>query len=154
MNDYEMLRKALVMAYHAHSGQKAKDKELPEYIFHPVTVALQCTTAEEKTAALLHDVIEDTDVTADDLRRQGFGEDIITAVELLSCPYEHPSPEQYLSYVAEIGKNPSARAVKIADLTNNLDASRLPDPEMMSYKRENYYLPALALLKEKKTAGD
>ena len=51
----------------------------------------------------------------------------------------------------------NTRAVKeskIADLTNNLDASRLPDPEMMSYKRENYYLPALALLKEKKTAGD
>ena len=68
MNDYKMLRKALVLAYHAHKGQKAKDRELPEYIFHPVTVALQCTTAKEKTAALLHDVIEDTDITAEDLQ--------------------------------------------------------------------------------------
>ena len=149
MNDYEILRKALVLAYHAHKGQKAKDPELPEYIFHPVTVALQCTTAKEKTAALLHDVIEDTDVTADDLRKEGFSEDVVAAVELLSCPYDHPDAAQYLAYVSEISNNPIARAVKIADLTNNLDDSRLPDPEMMRNKRENYYLPALRLLTEK-----
>ena len=74
--------KALLIATKAHEGQKSKNGE--DYILHPITVSIYCITERGKIAALLHDVVEDTDVTLEDLRREGFGEDILNAVDCVS----------------------------------------------------------------------
>ena len=146
MTDYELIVTALKIAREAHGAQKQKNGD--EYVYHPITVALQCNSLKARIAGLLHDTIEDTFVTEDYLREQGIPEDILEAVSLLTCPINHPDPQQYLSYVSRLKDNPIAREVKIADLRNNLDVSRLPDPGAMEYKHRHYYIPALKMLTE------
>lgn len=151
MTDYELIDLALKIARAAHKEQRQKDGDA--YIYHPIMVALQCNNFKARVAGLLHDTIEDTDVTEEYLREKGIPEDILEAVLLLTDPYQYPSPEQYLEYVAKIKENPIAREVKLADLRNNMDVSRLPDPNMMALKREHYYKPALKLLTEDEKAS-
>ena len=81
MTDYEMIKTALSIAREAHKGQK--DKAGEDYIFHPVTVALLCDGAKAKAVALLHDTIEDTDVTYEEIK-EALGEEIADAVKLLT----------------------------------------------------------------------
>ena len=115
----EMTIRALNIAERAHHGQY--DKSGAAYILHPITVASMCDTEDETTVALLHDVIEDTAVTAQDLRDAGFPERIVGAVEALT----HADGEEYMEYVGRVCECPLARAVKMRDLRHNMDLSRL-----------------------------
>jgi (p)ppGpp synthase/HD superfamily hydrolase len=100
-------------------------------------------TPEEKTVGYLHDTVEDTDVTVEEIRAV-FGDEIADAVALMT----HTDGVPYMDYVKEIGKNPLARKVKLADLTHNMDISRIPDPTQKDYNRiEKKYKPAYECLK-------
>ena len=125
------VEKALKIATQAHKGQK--DKAGKEYIYHPITVAANVETDEEKIVALLHDVIEDTKITLDDLKCYGVGENELTAIELLT----KTDDEDY---------NRLARNVKIADLRHNSDLTRLKVITDKDKKRVEKYKKALTYL--------
>lgn len=116
----DLIRKALNIAIKAHKG--AVDKGGVEYIYHPITVALKCTTDDEKIVALLHDVVEDTPMTFDDLREAGFPEYIIEALDAITRrkPQEQTGDGRW-EYIKRCKANPIARVVKIADLEHNSD---------------------------------
>ena len=109
---------AMKIAYRAHHGQF--DKSGIPYIFHPIHLAEQMPDELTTCVALLHDIVEDTDLTLDDLKAL-FPEAVTDAVALMTHNPEVPYPE----YVLAIKDNPIARVVKIADLTHNSDATRL-----------------------------
>lgn len=139
-NMTEKEKLAYEIAYKAHLGQV--DKTGKEYINHPLTVASYCKTEDERIVALLHDVVEDTDVTIEYLSKY-FDEHIIEALKLLT----HTSDIAYMDYVAKIKGNNLAKNVKIADLTHNMDLSRFENPSKRDYERvENKYKPAIELL--------
>lgn len=141
-----LTNKAIRIAYRAHHG--ALDTSGIPYILHPVHLAEQMTDEYTTIAALLHDVVEDTYVTIEDLRSEGFPEEVLDAIRLLT----HEDGVPYLDYVAAIKNNPIAKAVKLADLRHNMDQTRfsgseqlMPSEEKMEYYRKKYE-PALALL--------
>src|SRR5262245_60885800 len=107
------LEKALQIAAKAHEGQK--DKEGLPYILHALRVMLGVTGAEAQCVAVLHDVLEDTAVTADDLRQAGFNEVVVAAVLCVT----HRREESYAEYVVRCKSNALARQVKLADLHDN-----------------------------------
>ena len=119
MNWKELYDGALQIAIQAHRGQK--DKSSRDYVMHPIRVAEHCKNPKAKIVALLHDTIEDTEVTVDYLREQGFPEEIISGV--LSVTKREG--EDYESFVARAAENPIGREVKIADLEDNMDIRRL-----------------------------
>lgn len=138
-DEYKSLKMALDLARRKHEGQK--DKAGDDYIFHPVTVALQCKTTEAKTAALLHDVLEDTDTSIEELESLGFGWQIIEALSLLNHD-ENKTYEEYIKHIKE-SDNRIAIEVKLADLTNNMDTERLggrKPPKYELYKWAYDYL--------------
>lgn len=112
--------KAMKIAYTAHAGQV--DKAGAPYIFHPYRVAESMPDEISTCAALLHDVVEDTDVTLDELRAE-FPEEVIRAIRLLT----RSKGEEYFRYIERIksSENAVARRVKLADLRDNCDLSRL-----------------------------
>lgn len=132
----ELTRKATNIAYKAHEGQL--DRSGIPYIFHPYHVAEQMKDELTCCAALLHDVIEDTDLTADDLRSGGIPESVIEVVLLLT----HDDGTDYFDYVRRLAPNPYARAVKLADLAHNSDPTRMNDtsesPEKISERMKKY----------------
>lgn len=136
----EKVNKALWIAYEAHAGQL--DQAGYPYFLHPYHLAEQMSDEDSTVVALLHDVIEDTSVTLDDLRREGFAENVIEALSLLT----HVKGVPYLEYVARIRENPLARRVKIADLRHNCDVTRGADTPYFKKKREECYYPALKML--------
>ena len=141
MTGTEMVAAAKLIAKLAHKGQK--DKAGMDYFTHPEAVAAMLDTPEGKVVGYLHDTVEDTDVTVDEIRNI-FGDRIADAVALMT----HAEGMPYMDYVKEIGKNPLARRVKLADLTHNMDISRIPDPTQKDYDRiENKYKPAYEYLK-------
>ena len=125
-----------------HHGQR--DKVGAAYFQHPMRVAMKCEKDEEKIVALLHDTIEDTDVTPDWLLAQGFSMDIVKAVLSVT---RNPG-EDYQEFVERAKKNPIGRMVKIHDLEDNLNVLRLKEvtPEMA--ERLTKYLKALEYLKK------
>lgn len=135
-----MTRKAMTVAYNAHHG--AQDKANVPYIFHPMHLAEQMKDELTATVALLHDVVEDTNVTLHDLRKEGFPESVLTAVSLLT----HDESVPYLDYVRRLALNPAARAVKLADLAHNSDVTRVDKvtPEDMEHLER--YRAAFAIL--------
>ncbi len=141
-NMTEKERLAYEIASVAHKGQV--DKAGKEYINHPLTVASYCNSEDERIVALLHDVVEDTNVTLEELSKI-FDSNIIEALRLLT----HRDDEPYLEYVEKIKENKLAKAVKIADLTHNMDLSRFKNPTKWDYERvENKYKPAMEILKK------
>ena len=138
----EMTNKAMVLAYEAHQGQY--DKSGLPYVFHPFHLAEQMETEEAVTAALLHDVVEDTDYTLEDLRSMGFPDTVTDALALLT----HDPSVPYMEYVARLKNNPIARSVKLADLTHNSDLSRLPVVTDKDLERVEKYRKAIKLLKQ------
>lgn len=112
------IEKALQIAAKAHEGQV--DKEGLAYILHPLRVMNSVEGDEAKIVAMLHDVIEDTAVTEDDLRREGFGEPVIAAVRCVT----HGQGEPYADYVVRCKGDDVARRVKLADLEDNSRLSR------------------------------
>ncbi len=138
------INKALKLVFEAHAGQF--DKSGLPYVLHPIVVASQMTDITSTAVALLHDVIEDTKYTADDLLALGFSKEVVDAVVLLT----HSSDEPYMDYINRIKQNPVARAVKLADLKHNSDTSRFDGevPPSVLNKIKNCYEPARKLLEE------
>lgn len=133
-------KKALRLCFEAHKGQV--DKSGMPYVFHPFHLAEQMKDENSTVVALLHDVVEDTNLTFDDLRAFGFENDIMEALMLLT----HEDDIPYLTYVAAIKRNPIARAVKLADLQHNSDLSRLDIVDEKALNRKAKYTEAILLL--------
>ena len=136
----DQTRKAMQIAYRAHHGQT--DKSGVPYLYHPIHLAEQMNDEVTVTAALLHDVLEDSPMTAAELRAEGISPQAVDAVVLLTRPAEMP----YLDYVERIRSNPIARAVKCADLRHNCDPSRLPNPPEGWREKRDLYRKALEIL--------
>ena len=137
----ELLEKALRIAVEAHVGQV--DKSGKPYIFHPLRVCCRCFTDEEKMVALLHDTIEDTEITAEDLLSEGFPPYIVEAILSIS----RNEDETYEEFVKRTSLNPLGRAVKLHDLEDNMDISRLEQVTEKDLDRLNKYIKAYRYLK-------
>ncbi|MBR2043030.1 MAG: GTP pyrophosphokinase [Clostridia bacterium] len=131
---------ALKLCFEAHKDQL--DKSGIPYVFHPFHLAEQMTDEVTTVVALLHDVIEDTDYTFEDLTKMGFGGEIIDALRLLT----HNDDTPYLEYVARIKPNPIARAVKLADLRHNSDVTRMDTINEWYIAKTEKYREAIKLL--------
>ena len=131
---------ALKVATKAHEGQLDKAGNI--YIEHPKYVASLVKEDNEKIVALLHDTIEDTTVTFEELEQYGFDKEIIDALKLLT----HDSKVKYFDYIDKIKTNELARKVKIADLTHNSDISRIKELTQKDNERIVKYKKALEML--------
>lgn len=140
----ELTNKAIRICFDAH--RKKDDKGGIPYVFHPFHLAEQMETEEETCAALLHDVVEDTDMTFADLEEKGFPPAVLDALKLLT----HDKGVPYLQYVEALSGNRIAARVKLADLRHNSTAGRLPFIGEKEKKRMRKYLKAQAIL----TGGD
>lgn len=140
------LERAIAIAAAAHEG--ATDKGGQPYILHPLRVMLAVGSTDERIVAVLHDVVEDTAWTVDRLRREGFSETVLRALEAVT---RRPG-EDYLAFVRRAGADAVARRVKLADLADNLDCSRIPLPTARDRARLEKYRAAVALL-ENEAAG-
>lgn len=136
-----LIRTAMQIACRAHAGQT--DKAGYPYLHHPMHLAEQMTDEYAACAALLHDVMEDTDVSDQELSRV-MPEEVMEALRLLT----HDESVPYLDYVRAIKQNPIARAVKLADLKHNSDLSRLDEVTPKALERVQKYAAAMALLNE------
>ncbi len=138
------LERAIAVAARAHEGQR--DKGGSAYILHPLRVMLRVQTPDQRIVAVLHDVLEDSPTTLSDLAREGFALKILAAVLALS----RREGEAYEDFVTRIGDDPLARVVKLADLADNSDLSRIPCPgpadlaRVVRYQQASAYLQALA----------
>lgn len=134
------LDRAIQIAVSAHQGQL--DKAGRPYVLHPLRMLFQMRTERERITAVLHDVVEDSDRTLEQLRQEGFAEEILAALDCLT----QRESEEYTDYIERVRANPLATAVKIADLHDNLDASRLSELQDRDVARLRKYLRTLALL--------
>lgn len=139
----ELTKKAMKLCFTAHKDQL--DKSGNPYVFHPFHLAEQMTDEYTTVTALLHDVVEDTDYTFEDLREMGFPEGVLAALNLLT----HDDGAPYMEYVARLKENLIARAVKLADLRHNSDLTRLGVVDDKARRRVEKYRQAIALLEEK-----
>lgn len=132
-----ILEIAIRIAQDAHLGQS--DKAGHPYIAHPIRVMNNVNSIEEKIVAILHDVIEDTNVTTDDLRKAGIPEKLISELEVLT----HTSSIEYDEYIRHVSLFNIASIVKLADLKDNMDITRLneitdKDSERLKKYHRNY----------------
>ena len=134
-------RKAMKIAYDAHHGQL--DKSGVPYVYHPIHLAEQMKTEEECIVALLHDVVEDTDITFEQLANE-FSDTIIQALKLLT----HDDSVDYMDYVRKLKHNAIARNVKLADLHHNSDVTRLDEMSEKDKLRNKKYSEAMRILTE------
>lgn len=134
------LERALQIAVKAHAGQT--DKSGAAYIFHPIRVMARCRTDDAKIVALLHDVLEDTAVSFDDLASEGFSPSVLSALRLVT----HSPGVPYEEYVQSVSANPIATEVKLADLEDNADIRRLQEVDDKAVKRLRKYLSAYRFL--------
>ena len=135
-----MTKLALKLCFEAHKDQI--DKSGMPYVFHPFHLAEQMADENTTIVALLHDVVEDTEYTLDDLRKIGFNEDVLSAISLMT----HADDVPYMEYVAQIKTNLIAKAVKLADLKHNSDMSRLDRITQKDEERAKKYRQAIELL--------
>jgi (p)ppGpp synthase/HD superfamily hydrolase len=150
------LEDAVILAATAHKGQKDR-ADLP-YILHPLNVMLGLDPSDEKAliVAVLHDVVEDTSVTLENLCEKGYSEEIVSAVEALTKKidpnaagtgfYDEKGTEKYSHFIRRVKENPLATKVKIADLQHNADLGRLLKVEAYDLKRLDRYNRALQFL--------
>jgi (p)ppGpp synthase/HD superfamily hydrolase len=136
MKNSALLEKAIQIAVQAHAGQFDKYEE--PYILHPLRVMSRVQTEPEKIVAVLHDVIEDTAWTADQLKEAGFPS---TILEALDCVTKREG-EEYSDFVLRSASNPIALRVKIADLEDNMDLRRMPEITPGDIERLSKYLKA------------
>ncbi len=135
-------KKAMIIAYEKHKNQK--DKSGIPYIFHPIHVAEQMDDEKSTIVALLHDVIEDTNTTFDEIENLDFEKEIIDALKYLT----HDKSKNYFDYIREVAKNSLATKVKIADLKHNLDTTRLNKMFDKDKKRNEKYKKCLKYLQD------
>jgi len=134
------IEKAIEIAANAHAGKT--DKAGAPYIFHPIRVMLAVSDPLEKMVAILHDVVEDTKITLEDLKSAGFPFVVLDAVESLT----KTKGESRLAAAARALKNPIAKVVKLADVKDNMDLSRISNPSQEDFNRLEEYKQVLALL--------
>ena len=135
-----MLEIAFEIAKSAHAGQV--DKAGVDYIQHPLFVASQVDSEAEKAVALLHDVMEDSDMTAEDLLAVGLPVEVVEAAEILT----KKKGQDYQKYLEVVKANELARVVKIADLKHNSDLSRLSNITNLDNERVQKYVKAIQYL--------
>ncbi len=135
-----LTKKALNFAFRAHDGQY--DRSGVPYIFHPYQVAQQAKDEISCAAALLHDVVEDTDTTLDDLIAEGFPPRVTELVDLLT----RRENENYFDYIRRLAKDPDAVKIKLADLAHNSDTSRLDSITEADLNRLEKYKKARDIL--------
>jgi (p)ppGpp synthase/HD superfamily hydrolase len=132
----------------ATTGYKSSDNTTlwdgSPYILHPLRPMMQMHTDEERIVAILHDVVEDTEVTLNDLQEAGFGENVLEAVRLLT----HEDDLSYEDYVLRLKSNPLARKVKLADLNDNADLCKMSGNEEKDLARLKKYHHGWMLLKD------
>lgn len=138
------IENAIRLALKVHLGQK--DKAGAPYILHPLRVMLSMDTDTEMQAAVLHDAIEDGDITLDILRSEGFSEEVCSAVVSLT---KEPG-ESYDDYLNRVNKNPISRKVKMADLNDNMNLNRIKEPTQKDRERTEKYKKAQTFLIEEK----
>lgn len=136
------LEKAIAIAAAAHAGQV--DKAGQAYILHPLRVMLAMNTGAERIVAVLHDVVEDCDVSFDDLAQAGFEAEIVEALRALS---KLPG-ETKLQAAARVVQNPLATRVKLADNLDNMDLSRIKNPQAADFARLEEYKKVRTFLLE------
>lgn len=135
-----LVKKALKLCFEAHKEQT--DKGGIPYVFHPFHIAETMPNEESVLVALLHDVVEDTDYTLEDLRDEGFPPNVVEAVALLT----HDKAVPYLEYIKAIKYNPLARRVKLADLRHNSTLSRIDAADKKAMERIQKYAQAMRIL--------
>ena len=136
------IERAVEIAAKHHAGDV--DKAGAPYLFHPLRLMFAVKTPFEKMAAVLHDVVEDTPVTLDDLRDEGVHADVIDAIEALT---KRPG-ESRIEAAARAAANPIARVVKLADVTDNMDLGRIAEPTNKDFERLKEYVKVKRLLIE------
>jgi (p)ppGpp synthase/HD superfamily hydrolase len=134
------LERAIEIAARAHAGQV--DKAGQPYILHPLRLMLAVTTESERIAAVLHDVVEDTEWTLEMLRVEGFPETVLGAV----CALTKFEGESRVAAATRAAAHPVARVVKLADVSDNMDLSRIANPTEKDYARLREYEQVRALL--------
>ena len=135
-----LTKQALKLCFEAHRDQI--DKSGMPYVFHPFHLAEQMDTEESTIVALLHDIVEDTNYTLQDLKALGFPSNVIDALALMT----HDPRVPYMEYVKGISANPLATKVKLADLRHNSDLSRLDSVDEKALYRVKKYAAAIELL--------
>jgi (p)ppGpp synthase/HD superfamily hydrolase len=135
-----LLEKAILIAVKAHQGQV--DKGGHPYILHPLAVMNRVKSSDAKIIAVLHDVLEDTEMTAEDLQKEGFPQEIIDAI----CAVTRMEEETYEAFLQRIAKNALAVEVKLADIAENRNLSRIPNPTAKDKQRIKKYEQARAFL--------
>jgi (p)ppGpp synthase/HD superfamily hydrolase len=138
----KLIEKSLHIALRAYAGKT--DKAGREYILHPLRVMAKMETDLERATALLHDVIEDSDITAEDLLAEGIPSEVVEAVQSLT----KRENEEYEDFVARAKKNKIAAKVKIADIEDNIDVLRLTSLDEKDLARIKKYHSAWRFLKE------
>ena len=136
----KLTKKALQLCFEAHKNQV--DKTGLPYVFHPFHLAEQMTDEISTICALLHDVVEDTDYTFDDIREMGFPKEVVDVLRLLT----HEDGVPYMDYVEKISANPIAKQVKLADLRHNSDLTRLDVIDEKALQRNEKYKKAIEFL--------
>lgn len=132
--------KALKIALNSHAGQL--DKANQPYILHPLRLMLKFRTESEMTIAVLHDVVEDSNTSLSDLKAAGFTNEVITAVDCLT----KRENETYDNFILRSSLNELARRVKIEDLKDNLDLTRIDSIDKKDLARVEKYHKALKFL--------
>ncbi|RON13624.1 HD domain-containing protein [Pseudomonas frederiksbergensis] len=137
----QTLERAIAIAAAAHEGQL--DKGGAPYILHPLKVMLRVNTLEERIVAVLHDVVEDCGISFDDLRNEGFSETVLMAIASVTKVPD----ESYEAFVERAAQNPIGRVVKLADLEENSDLSRIAQPSWEDLERVEKYRRAMGVLR-------
>lgn len=134
------IERAIAIAAAAHEGQL--DKAGAPYVFHPLRLMMRMATIEERIVAVLHDVVEDSAITFEDLEKEGFSTAVLEALESVT---RRPS-ENYDKFVLRAAANPIGRRVKLVDLEDNCDLSRIAAPTEKDYARVEKYRRAIATI--------
>ncbi|MFK8113635.1 MAG: HD domain-containing protein [Rubripirellula sp.] len=136
------LQRAIEIAVDAHRGQTRKDGS--PYVLHPLRLMMAVDSIEQKIVAVLHDVVEDTEVTMEEVRAEGFSQDVLAALRLVT----HVEGVSYEDYINRIKPNPIARAVKLADLKDNSNLFEIPEVKQKDLERMGKYHRAYKTLSE------
>ena len=134
------LERAIEIAARRHAGQV--DKGGAPYILHPLRVMLRVAPGAQQIVAVLHDVVEDSEVTFEDLEREGFSAEVINGLRAVT----KVEGESYEDFVARAALDPVGKAVKLADLMENSDLSRIAEPSQKDLGRVEKYGRAIRYL--------
>ena len=140
IKNMKQLEKAIAIALKAHQNQIDKGGKV--YILHPLRIMLQMPTEELQIIAILHDVVEDSNYTFDNLKKEGFSVRIIKALQALT----KQDNEQYEDFIKRVKNNTLATKVKIADIKDNSNIKRIKNPKIKDLERIKKYKKALKML--------